>query len=741
LDTKWKSRMGILAWLLLFAYGVSGVLSALINENDYIQPSYYNTSKFESHIKELTKYIHAFEITYQSKEELMQSITITNNEIEAYRSRYGDLTEQLMTIEQQYKFRIQNAKDEGNQQIADLYIKERDTKIEQITNIFENDAHVEEIIVKDKQEKLDAYFAALEEYRPDYEKYKNTFAYYLKNASTGEIYTNLPTEDVKSVNELSSNSRMRVVKTYPTKNQTYLEISHRPLVYGYNEYTKKQLSGVNALYEGNIAISKQIPNSNFIMVEFHNFGFQRWLFWIYTAGAAIALLISLILGKKKYFIRSLAPRIGQRLFNKIPIDAAFVLFGITVIATLSLFFDQSYLYYRKQISGILEIITYQLMTITILFGLTIIQGAYLYQRIKGAPSLQKDWANSIFARFVRMLRNAFLNRKVGTQVFLIFTTVFLFGLGTALIFIEEAFLVLYVPALLLIGIPLFVIIVKRTDYFNRIINNTSALAQGEFEPDLEIKGKSVLAKLAKDINRMKYGFKTSQKAQAQSERLKTELITNVSHDLRTPLTSIMTYIELLKNPALAEDERHSYIGIIDRKSKRLKVLIDDLFEASKMASGNIELIKEKVDIVQLLQQALAEYNESIRASSIQFRVTNPSHPIYALVDGQKLWRVFENLIGNILKYSLEHTRAYIHVTEEKGQVIITFKNISEYELSENIDELFERFKRGDDSRHTDGSGLGLAIAKSIIDLHEGTLNIDVDGDLFKVTITILKAAE
>jgi signal transduction histidine kinase len=335
-----------------------------------------------------------------------------------------------------------------------------------------------------------------------------------------------------------------------------------------------------------------------------------------------------------------------------------------------------------------------------------------------------------------MLRNAFINRRVGTQVFLILAIVFLFGVGTILIIVEPLLLIGYVPALLLIGLPLFIIVVKRTGYFNQIIRNTNALAKGHFEPDLKIIGKSVFAKLAEDINTMKHGVKTSKKEQAKSEKLKTELITNVSHDLRTPLTSIITYSELLKNPELHEDERNSYIEIIDRKSKRLKVLIDDLFEASKMASGNIELSKAKVDIIQLLQQALAEYNETIQSSHIQFRVAKPEKSVYAYVDGQKLWRVFDNLIGNILKYSLENTRAYINVKEENGQTIITFKNVSKYELSDDVDELFERFKRGDESRHTDGSGLGLAIAKSIIDLHDGSLDIDVDGDLFKVTIIL-----
>ncbi|HBI04929.1 MAG TPA: sensor histidine kinase, partial [Paenibacillaceae bacterium] len=254
--------------------------------------------------------------------------------------------------------------------------------------------------------------------------------------------------------------------------------------------------------------------------------------------------------------------------------------------------------------------------------------------------------------------------------------------------------------------------------------------------DLPVDGKSVLATLASNINTIKHGVKTSQKEQAKSERLKTELITNVSHDLRTPLTSIITYTELLKKPDLTSDERDAYIEIIDRKSKRLKVLIDDLFEASKMASGNIELDKKKVDLVQLLQQSLAEHNETIHKSSLQFRVKNPETPVYAVVDGQKLWRVFDNLITNILKYSMEHTRVFISIKKEEDKAVIVFKNVTKYELSEELDELFERFKRGDQSRHTEGSGLGLAIAKSIVDLHDGSLDIEVDGDLFKVIVTL-----
>jgi len=245
-----------------------------------------------------------------------------------------------------------------------------------------------------------------------------------------------------------------------------------------------------------------------------------------------------------------------------------------------------------------------------------------------------------------------------------------------------------------------------------------------------------LATLAGNMNVLKQGVTTLQNEQAKSERLKTELITNVSHDLRTPLTSIITYTELLKKEDVSNEDRIAYVEIIDQKSQRLKVLIDDLFEVSKMASGNVELNKEKVDLVQLLQQTLAEYDNMIKESNLQFRLPNMEIPVYAFVDGQKLFRVFDNLIGNVLKYSLENSRVYITIQTSGDHALISFKNVSKYEISENRDELFERFKRGDSSRHTEGSGLGLAIAKSIVDLHEGHLTIDVDGDLFKVAISL-----
>jgi signal transduction histidine kinase len=734
LDTKWKNRIGIIAWLVLFAYGLSGVLTALVNDNDYVENDYFKTSQFQNTIGNLTEYIQAFEVS-PSKEEMKKAITVSKDEIADHRlnyGEYGDLGDQVLSIEQEFQPRIENAQANKDQKMADVYIKERDKKIEEVTTIFENDGFIEEKIKKEKENNIDNYFNELDQYRDDYEIYRQAFVYYLKNTATGEVYTNLPITNSKLVDQYINDKTMDFVQSYPSKNNGYLKMKENHLVWRYEDGVHFSTVNSNDQYEGKIGVSKDAPNTNMIMLDYDSYDRERIVYWIYTVGAVLALLASIIVGKKKGLFTSIASSKWQEKYNRIPFDLAIVLLGISIIASIVISVESSHIYMNFHVDDILI----YLFWITVFIGLSTVQVNYMYKRLTSHPNQKGIWKNTYIARVLNIFRDAFLNRKVGTQIFLILTVVFSLGLLLGLGGVDEGFLIIFMFAFFIIGVPLFIIIIRRTGSFNKILINAKALANGKFEPDLEIKGKSVIAKLAEDINKMKYGVETSQTAQAKSERLKTELITNVSHDLRTPLTSIITYTELLKNPEIAEEERSTYIEIIDRKSQRLKVLIEDLFEASKMASGSIELAKQKVDIVQLLQQALAEYNETIQASQVQFRVSNPEHPLYAFVDGQKMWRVFENLIGNMINYSLENTRAFISVKEENDQVIITFKNISKYELSENTDELFERFKRGDESRHTDGSGLGLAIAKSIVDLHGGALDLEVDGDLFKVTVIL-----
>ena len=297
-------------------------------------------------------------------------------------------------------------------------------------------------------------------------------------------------------------------------------------------------------------------------------------------------------------------------------------------------------------------------------------------------------------------------------------------------------MVVYAFCVLFLGLPALYLFVRRSAYLNRIIVATEDMAAGRLNQEIKIQGRSPLADHAKNLNNLREGVRSSMSEQAKSERLKTELITNVSHDLRTPLTSIITYTDLLKDETITPEERAKYVDILDKKSQRLKTLIEDLFEVSKMASGNLELHKQRVDLTQLLQQALAEHAEEITESGLDFRTSLPEDMLIAHVDGQRWWRVLDNLIVNAVKYSLPGTRVYVTLRKVGDSAEFVVKNITKYELGDNVDELFERFKRADASRHTDGSGLGLAIAQSIVDMHHGTMKIDLDGDLFKVTVTV-----
>lgn len=216
--------------------------------------------------------------------------------------------------------------------------------------------------------------------------------------------------------------------------------------------------------------------------------------------------------------------------------------------------------------------------------------------------------------------------------------------------------------------------------------------------------------------------------------MKTDLISNVSHDLKTPLTSIITYIDLIKSIEIDNKDLNEYTEILEKKSKRLKTLIEDLFEASKATSGNLELKIEKLDIISLFRQTVGELDEKISNSNLEFKYNFSDEKLYLLLDGRRMYRVFENLISNILKYSMEKTRVYINITKELDEVILEFKNISSYEMNFNPSEITERFVRADESRNTEGSGLGLAISKNIVELQNGKFNIYVDGDLFKVEI-------
>lgn len=743
MGTRWKNKFIIAMITLLFAFGVSGILSLLSYGQEYTNPDYFHTGQFRSEVDQYAGYLGMFELNDITLEEAKEAIKVTEEDINEHRYRYGTLPEQIDNIKAQYEHRIQEAKSAENSEFARALTDQMYKKIDDINQNFENDEHVRPKVIKEKEVRLEEFFNEKERLKDEYNFYEKSFTYYFKDTATGDVYTNLKLSKGESPEDVMKKENMLFLTDYTMDKEYFVHF----ILDGYEDISESLVESEAGYFDGKIGLAKNLPDTNMFVQQNKDFKQKQVGLMIYAGSSAVALLIALIAGRRSKAIPAEMDR-WRPLYHKLPIDLRIVFFGFTALAgILSLFLLNDLLMFNFEIaSDIVEMIIL-LFGASVLCGLTFVQGKYIAGELKNWENIKAIWKKSIvhklwmvFRKLAKntadSLREAFLNRSTGTQLFIVLGLIFGLGMGSIMMLLHPLFALFYLLILAFVGIPLVMALVKRIGYFNRIVETTNELASGHMEQDLPITGKNVLATLAGNINVLKQGVKTSLSEQAKSERLKTELITNVSHDLRTPLTSIITYTELLKSGEVSAEDRSAYLEIIDRKSKRLKVLIDDLFEVSKMASGNIELRKEKVDLVQLLQQALAEHDNAISESNLHFRVTNPGVPLFARVDGQKLWRVFDNLIGNILKYSLENSRVYIAIAAVKGQAVITFKNVSKYELNDQSEELFERFKRGDKSRHTDGSGLGLAIAKSIVDLHEGSLDIDTDGDLFKVFISL-----
>ena len=258
---------------------------------------------------------------------------------------------------------------------------------------------------------------------------------------------------------------------------------------------------------------------------------------------------------------------------------------------------------------------------------------------------------------------------------------------------------------------------------------------GNINYEIEEQCSPEVRELLNNISKIKEGYSIAVEDALRNEKLKTELISNVSHDLRTPLTSIINYVNILRQD-ITKDEKEDYLAIVEKKAKKLKVLIDDLFEMSKINSGKMELFKDNIDIVSLIHQTIGEYYYIYESKNIEFKVDSYKEEVYIDLDGKLISRAIENIIINAMKYSLEGTRVYVDIREKDGYIVLSFKNISNYEMDFDNKEIFERFARGDASRNSriEGSGLGLAITKSIIELHDGKVYITREGDMFKIFI-------
>lgn len=450
------------------------------------------------------------------------------------------------------------------------------------------------------------------------------------------------------------------------------------------------------------------------------------------------LIISIIIGSIEliYLIYSLGyvknkEEIYLSWLDKIPLEILF--FGYCL-----LFFVEAALLVMclSVISVDVNLCVMLIMLVGYFSVLSALYGAgTLLKRIKAHTFFKNSITYRILKWLIQKYKNVkniiSSNKNLGGKIALYFIGIVTVSILIGLIFKEFGILLDIV-----FWIWCYYKIMKEVDKFKQIHDATEKIYKGDTNIKLdESIYTGVLKELAIYINDIAGGFSNAIKESLKSERLKTELITNVSHDIKTPLTSIINYVDLLKQENIQNEKAKEYIEVLDNKSQRLKKLIEDLVEASKASSGNIKINKEVLNVKELLNQVTGEFEDKFNSRGLNIISKLPEKTVYIKADSRYLYRVLENIYSNVAKYAEENTRVYIDcILEEENTVTIYVKNISKDELNISADELMQRFVRGDKSRNTEGSGLGLSIAKSLTELQDGTFNIYLDGDLFKVAI-------
>lgn len=350
----------------------------------------------------------------------------------------------------------------------------------------------------------------------------------------------------------------------------------------------------------------------------------------------------------------------------------------------------------------------------------------LIKRIKG----RNLWKNSLLRVIVRFIYKIYDNRKKTTKTVLLLCGFFLVQ-GIAVLFRNGVTMLL----VLLADVGVFYVVLSGLLLKEKLKKGIEEIALGNMEYQIPLQGlRGENLKLAEMINGIANGFHMAVEEAMKNERLKTDLITNVSHDIKTPLTSIINYVAILKQSDIADPKIQGYLDILEAKAQRLKTLTEDVVEASKVSSGNISLEYMDVDLVEMIQQTEGEMAEKFEARNLKMIVNLPAEPAVVHVDGRRMWRVLENIFGNAAKYAMPGTRVYADLKLEEDTVDLSLKNVSEHQLNISADELTERFIRGDLSRSSEGSGLGLSIAQSLTTMQGGTFNLYLDGDLFRVNI-------
>lgn len=450
---------------------------------------------------------------------------------------------------------------------------------------------------------------------------------------------------------------------------------------------------------------------------------------------SICLLLNVIMDKALILKETFIIRVYSKLFIEVRILLAIIL----IYSMFDFFNVWVWGNIFRNADTLMEFTIYLILMYLVLIDL---YKLYLFNKADKFENF--TYEKSMFYIFLKFIKESFFTKSTSSKIVLI---ILLFIIYDILIYVtgyltfNSYFFRRYGIFLFCIALSTTVLIILLLIYVSSDINKIELAIRNIMDGNynkINAKGLIFFKDFARNLISIENGLNKAIDKAVKSERMRSELITNVSHDLKSPLTSIINYVDLLDNSNISNEKSKLYLGILKERSQRLKILIEDLFEASKAASGTLEMHMEYLDPVALIRQTLGEFDDKIKTSNLNFIKRIPESKLSMYADGNKAFRIFQNLISNIIKYSLQGTRVYIDVTEVNEYISITFKNISKYPLNFTEEEILERFKRGDSSRTTEGSGLGLSIAKSLTELQGGLFKLSFDGDLFKVTILFKK---
>lgn len=713
---KWKNSYTLFVATLLLVFGSMVMLNNSGNHYSRGNKDY----QLENDIgpKFVLNYVEKLD------EKTLSTESVPDYAVDNYRYEYGNLEAQVQDINSQYKGLLKAAKEKNEDRLVNSLTTERNDKIlDIVTNYTSNEAVKKKIINRDTERLLKAQPKAIKRLKKVNTTYADDNYVYYFEAEDGFIVTNLGSKpvsrqekDVKAAigkEKVLSIGKTVIWAPFPEELFDVQTLSDE-MEGGFS------ITGYAAIKEG----SKVDKTNQKVKQEEKKQGLIFMLgMAIFVVGGVLALRF---MWEPIYFS-------GQADFiQRVPLDVRLLLLG-----TLGLI---GWLIWKISpglpFMSIRSIIFFVFAYAAIFIGLCLIKNIWLtIKKTEGYPDFPTQAKLSLLIRGNKKFRRLIGKLPTTLKILVILGYFCTVGLSILLIFVRgyQAGFVLF---LLVITLPIVILpLVIREYRVAKVLRRPQEILERNQE---EAQPTEILEDVSDNLSHIDQIISVTHDNRQRSETLKTELLTNVSHDLRTPLTSIISYGDLLTKDNLKEEDRQEYTAIINRKAMRMKNLIDDLFAVTKMNNGEIQLNKKTINLGQLLQQSLAEYGEEFAEKDLKMMYSKPEEPVMMAIDGDRMWRVFDNLIGNIIKYGMPHTRVYLKLDDFGDEVKIELKNISLHELNENASSLVERFTRGDEARNTEGSGLGLAIANSIVNLHGGRFDIVVDGDMFKIVIYLPK---